>query len=60
MVIWFSGLVLMVGAAVGTHKIEFCNSNTFCDAIEMEFVVATDAFNPGSPVLIKIKVNNTV
>ena len=50
----------MVGTAVGANKIEFFNSNTFCNTVEMEFVVATDAFNPGSPVFIKIKVNTTV
>ena len=57
---WFSGSVLMVGTAVGANNIEFLNSNTSCDTVKMEFVVATDAFNPGSPVLIKIKEHTTV
>ena len=50
----------MVGTVVGANNTEFLNSNTSCDTVKMEYVVTTDAFNPGSPVFIKIKVNTTV
>ena len=56
----FISSVLVMWALVWAHKVKFCWSNAFCDAVEVKSVVTDDTNKPWCPKLIKIKVNTTV